>query len=597
MKTRIILFFVLMIAAASLTNAQVTYVFQEGENSYSGTADTFFMGQDLEAVNGYDDEWEWDGEDGGFINYGALKFENIIGTGANQIPPDSVVISAELSLYITNEGSAGATLHNLLIPFSEDMDYLTFTENSPDLFPTADADYEGEAVNELPGLSAGDMVDVDVASSLQSWINGELENNGWLFIPGGSNGVGVQASDRAKIRRPKLTIDSAAGVFEFQDGLNGYEGTADTFFLGQDPEAVNGNESEWEWDGEDGGQINYGALKFENIFGTGENQIPPDTEIYSAEITLQITNEGSGGATVHNLLISFNEEMDYLDFTENSPDIVPTADADYEAEAVSELPELSEGQVIDVDVTSSLQRIASGELENNGWLFVPGGTNGVGVQSSEHTPILLPTLIIDSAAGVFEFRDGLNGYEGTVDTFVNNGNNLEEVMGQEAEFEWDGEDAGGTNWGLLRFDNIIGSGENQIPEGTEINSAILKLQIVDPGSTGTLHELLEGSEDAPTDFNEEDTSMLFFADGFGPVAGVDYNDEVLAEVPGSTGILELDVTSSITKYANGEENRGWIFVPGGSNGAVATASDAVIFPPRLTVTIEGDTMVEDYSIY
>lgn len=387
----------------------------------------------------------------------------------------------------------------------------------------------------------------------------------------------------------------------FQQGVNGYNGTSDTYFQSGDPLQIRGAEQEWEWDGSDAGGKNFGALRFDNIIGTGSNQIPANSTVVRAFLTLTVTNEGNAAeiASVHDLLKPFSEDADFIDFSAN---FEPVPGDDYAAEVVAQIPGPAAGDIIEVDVTSSLRRLLSG-AQNLGWMFVPApaGTNGVGIQSSELVGSVVPQLIITTPNGIFTFENGRNGYTGTVDTWINTGTLAADPQGGDDDFEWDGSDNGGSNFGLLRFENIFGSGANQIPLGTSITNARIILTIIDPGNVGEFHEILEGSADAPTNFDET-TAMLDFGDGFEPIAGVEYSVDVVDTIEGVNGTQEVDVTSTIQKYSSGEPNRGWIITPTGGGGVVAVSSERASGgeggPAKLTVIIEGQsTAVHDFPLY
>lgn len=389
----------------------------------------------------------------------------------------------------------------------------------------------------------------------------------------------------------------AQTIFVFQQGVNGYEGTVDTFIQTGDPFAVHGDEEEWEWDLSDAGGANFGFLRFDAIIGAKSGQIPAGSTVLSAIVSLTITSSGTASeiGTVHDLIKPFLEEMSLADFTE---ELEPLVGVEYIEDVVAEIPGPPSGALIEVDVTSSLKRWVAG-APNEGWIFVPGGGNGVGSMSSESPATLLPTLEVSTPAGTFVFRDGEKGYSGTVDTWVNTGTEMDTVQGEENYFGFDGSDAGGKNYGLLRFDNIVGTGAGQIPPGTTITSAEIIMTFVDSGDAGTLHEILVGPADQPTSFDDTDTTCATFGDGIEPWAGVHYAEDPVADIPGETGRVELDVTATVQKYSNGEKNMGWIFVPTGGDGVDITSSEATPGggPPKLTVTIQGPASVGDYSIY
>ncbi len=392
------------------------------------------------------------------------------------------------------------------------------------------------------------------------------------------------------------TAVSAQTVFVFQEGLNGYEGTSDTSYWPDDPLDIAGDNTTFEWDTS---SLAYGLIHFDDVIGSGSGQVPPDSTLISAILTLTCSGSGSETeiATLHNLLKPFNEDEDFLAFTMNY-DMVPGDD--YAEDVIAEIPGPSSGDNIDLDVTSSVAAWLEGE-PNYGWIVVPGGSDGVDIQSSEASGSTIPTLTVDTPIGVFTFQDGLDGYDGTMDTWLNTGNGVADVFGENTRFEWDGDDNGGSNFGLLRFDNIIGTGSGQIPPGTTINSAMISLSIVDGGDTAELHEILPGEGDESTDFDNSTTTMLDWGDGFEPIYGVHFAEDIVAEVPGDTGNVEVDVTSTIAGYASGDKpNTGWIFYPTGGGGVEVVASEGASGdsgPPKLTITIEGEVDVQHFSIY
>jgi len=164
----------------------------------------------------------------------------------------------------------------------------------------------------------------------------------------------------------------------FQETNNGYEGTYGTFFQTADPYAFNGFSDEWEWDGEDNAGVNYMCLRFENIVGSKSGQIPPNSVVIRAVLQLYVTDPGDS-ASVHELLIPFNDESDLIDFGDG---IRPRSGIDYKAAAVANAPSSNAaGETIEVDLTESLKKIVSGE-EFLGWIFIPSGSGGHGFASA-----------------------------------------------------------------------------------------------------------------------------------------------------------------------------------------------------------------------
>ncbi|MCD8499405.1 MAG: DNRLRE domain-containing protein [Clostridiales bacterium] len=97
----------------------------------------------------------------------------------------------------------------------------------------------------------------------------------------------------------------------FQDGLNGYAGTRDTY-IRSDSAAQGtsyGSDADISIDGDDGSPgsaPNQGLIRFDDIFGEGLYQIPVGSTITNATLTLTVFDPGSG-MTVHRMLVDWLE--------------------------------------------------------------------------------------------------------------------------------------------------------------------------------------------------------------------------------------------------------------------------------------------------
>lgn len=182
-------------------------------------------------------------------------------------------------------------------------------------------------------------------------------------------------------------------------------------------------------------------------------------------------------------------------------------------------------------------------------------------------------------AGTLSFQQDVDGYSGMADTWIGSAN-ADTDNSASSVVEWDGEDGGGQNYGLLRFDDIFGSGPGQIPSEVAIDSAVLSYEVTNAGHEATVNEVLvDWAPPSPVTWNN-----------FGGDAGVQ-SDEYGAEVglaSGASGLQTLNVKSSLAAWAvNPTLNRGWLFRPtGGTDGVEFVSSDAVtVFSrPRLVVT-------------
>lgn len=182
------------------------------------------------------------------------------------------------------------------------------------------------------------------------------------------------------------------------------------------------------------------------------------------------------------------------------------------------------------------------------------------------------------------FQEGINGYAGTLDT---------EVQGdQYADMSWGDRYQAviaappGEDQALLRFDYLFGTGPWQIPPGSQIDNATLRLCVADDGygtaNGTTVHDML-------VPWNE---NVTWNAMG----GGISTDDTEAKSV--ATGRLTgpfvigtfktLDVTESIQSWSSGTDNYGWGFFiednglqPGWS--FFTSEASNVSYRPKLTV--------------
>ena len=181
--------------------------------------------------------------------------------------------------------------------------------------------------------------------------------------------------------------------------------------------------------------------------------------------------------------------------------------------------------------------------------------------------------------GTATFQQGSGGYSSTQDTYLREASPTT-GFGAAKTLVVDTDEPSGSarkTHGLLRFDNIVGTGSGQIPAGATVTSATLSLRTVDPGNGASLHRMR-------TKWSESDTWSSFGS-------GVQTNDiEAAATVDAKTGATRtgtttVDVTKSVAAWVGGAANLGWVFVPAGSNGWDFSSSEGAT-PPKLTVAYQ-----------
>ncbi|HKQ47852.1 MAG TPA: metallophosphoesterase [Phycisphaerae bacterium] len=191
----------LFVIASTASAVNVTY--QEGVNGYTGTADTFLQQAAPASNNGALDRCEWDSDDPvgtGQDNVALIRFENIFGNGAGQVPPGSQIFSATLSLVVFNSGDAG-TVREAAIDWSESTTWNTFGPS-----PGVQAGDYGASVATVGGSIT--TQNITVTSSLATWSADPAANRGWIILPTGNGGVEFRSSEYAvnPLLRPKLSI-------------------------------------------------------------------------------------------------------------------------------------------------------------------------------------------------------------------------------------------------------------------------------------------------------------------------------------------------------------------------------------------------------
>lgn len=422
----------------------------------------------------------------------------------------------------------------------------------------------------------------------------------------------------------------------FQNGLNGYTGTEDTYLNGGNATSSTNNfggKNSFTASGSVSSKL-VGLIRFQNIFGTGTYQVPSNVYITNAILRLHASKRysyaedeyirayrmttdwiagtgtgGSNGSYVEgaSTFMARRQRVSgvYADADKwgtdgamhNAP--VGAQDFDGAAPALSSLNIASKATntvlyAMDFDVTSFVRAWQVGVYPNNGVELEPlrSGYSYVIYHSSEATvSAYRPELIIEYAqipeVGVVTFQNGLDGYAGTEDTALLGGVNSNYNYGGYSYVECDGINPNGkNNAGLLRFLNIFGEGQYQVPPSSIITNAILRLHsnyrfnFDNPArvyvrqmltnweeGTGTPKALLEGMScyaarryRASGVYANEDKWGTDGAMNVAPVKGQDYSSTVVTSnelgsvynvVDENEYETDLDITSLVKDWQRG----------------------------------------------
>lgn len=171
------------------------------------------------------------------------------------------------------------------------------------------------------------------------------------------------------------------------------------------------------------------------------------------------------------------------------------------------------------------------------------------------------------------FQQGVAGYTGTIDTFLSQ-NTPTANNGAVTPLNVDGDDPAGTGLdvqALLRFENLFGAAAGQIPAGSALQSATLQLQVSNAGNSLNLHRMLANWSASDT-WNSLNNGIQ--NDGVEALATADLATSALA-----VGSVSLNVLPSLlTWQAAPATNRGWAFLPTGTDGVDFDSAEGTTKP-------------------
>jgi hypothetical protein len=339
-------------------------------------------------------------------------------------------------------------------------------------------------------------------------------------------------------------------------------------------------------------------LRFDNFVGTNYWQVPSNAVIVSAELLINVNNTGDGGKFYRLLIPWDSTKHTWSSLGEGIQTDDVEARSVYESQLGVEDGSGATGTgIISVGVIRDVQAWASGQT-NYGWAIIgwPLRTDGTGFSPSEAADTTLRPRLrvkwIEPNYASASFRQGVNDYTGTRDT------NLRQAAPDVPAYgdlglasDWN--DAGNTNLtqALLRFDDIIGGGTNQIPPGALIHAAVLELSSFGSdamGDGGRFHPVLQAWDETTTTWNTWVDGIQ--ADGIEaaliPTAVVG-NASLNPDVQGT--LNPVDVTADVQDWANGvRSNYGWALLPwpNGSNAWISRSSKSASVVDALAPEVE-----------
>jgi hypothetical protein len=189
---------------------------------------------------------------------------------------------------------------------------------------------------------------------------------------------------------------------------------------------------------------------------------------------------------------------------------------------------------------------------------------------------------------VLTFQHGVAGYEGTQDTVIFS-QDRNTNFGTEGHISADQQDFNNVRQGLLKFEDIFGSGPGQIPVGAKINSAQLIVYVQDDSNAAMQMSLYR----MQTNWDESVATW----NSFGAIGGVQASEGESSDLPPDAVLFDsettldrpttagrFDVTKSLEYWAAGAPNFGWLVESAATNGwDFRTKESNLSDRPRLVV--------------
>jgi hypothetical protein len=175
--------------------------FQQGAAGYRGTVDTFLEENAPSALRAASTSLNVDLDDPsgtGLETQALLRFEDVFGAGAGQVPPGAPITAAWLDLTTTNSG-AGAAIHRMSADWDDGASWASFGGDG------LQAGTEAEAAPDATVPGSGTPLRADVTASLAAWSQDPCESRGWAFLSLGTDGWDFDSAEGTV--PPRLTVE------------------------------------------------------------------------------------------------------------------------------------------------------------------------------------------------------------------------------------------------------------------------------------------------------------------------------------------------------------------------------------------------------
>jgi hypothetical protein len=443
-------------AATAFAVTSTTVSFQNGVNGYTGTFDRKI--DERVGTNEFDgstvQNYFLDGYAPAPTNspdaQGLIRFDNVIGAGAGQVPVGAFILDAQLQLTTSQVGSAQTNgpwgVSRLLQPFDSTTSYFANYPSSDPLGSRGawwqDA-YSARPTGGYPGQLAGSVDSAPIRPIVQAWSDGQT-NNGVVVqsgFMGTSDGWSIQTTgNNNPAFRPKLGVTyttAPIATHTFQHGVNNYQSDTMAWVRGgaittatvanPDPtvddstyDGISGNFTlsptstlpgsatppaqltsfQQFLDGPDGATSpdDLALVKFTNLFGAAGDQAPANKSVAKAWLVITTgdtsSNARSPGAWgAFPMLRDWDSTSLYSSFG-TTPGL-QASDGDI-SPAVDVEDGMITGSEVWFDVTSYIESIRKGAADHGLAIMTTGTTDGWQIHFNGSDEALRPRLIIAS---------------------------------------------------------------------------------------------------------------------------------------------------------------------------------------------------------
>ncbi len=239
-----------------------------------------------------------------------------------------------------------------------------------------------------------------------------------------------------------------------------------------------------------------------------------------------------------------------------------------------------------------------------GYLITNGSPTSSGNPNGEAT-----ITIVDANVSVATFQNGLNGYTGTKDAYLDGEFTLDK-FGQDPVIRVDqakGTSIGPPQQALIRFDEMFGAALGQVPMGAQIFDAFLTLNVTNTASGADIRffRMLQDWEQVNATWEDpQGNAGGSITNGVAP-EGTEASAVADASVtePGRAGLVQIPLNvDTIQSWANGSlANFGWSIISDDPSLWSFNSSDAFLIgtvKPELTIlyTAPVDTNPGTFSL-